>query len=521
MADQDQKRELSALLSSAAIVMLGGIVSSVANLAERVVIGRLLSPSAYGEVSIGIALLTFTLMIALAGCEQGVSRFIPRYDDVEDQRGVWVSGLVVTVLLSVLIGAALFVSAEPIAAQFFETNAAVLLVQCIAISLPFIVGFRIAVAAIRGYENTVYKTIIQSFLDPFLRTAIIALLLLAGVGIVAVGIAYLAAAIITFVVAHLLLSRLMTLRGRYRTHIRELVTFSAPLVISTVIGVMLARTDTLMLGYFRSSYEVGMYDAAYPIATGLTIVLSAFGFLYLPIASRLDADGARDAVDDIYATSTKWVYVLTFPVFLLLVIFPHDIMALVFGPSYADAATVLPILAIGFFLSATAGRDRETLSAVGATTWIAVGNGVGVTLNVLINLVLIPQYGFMGAGVASAISLTAVHGVICGILAIRYDITPLSHEAIRCYVFLPLVLLPIAFVLEPWFSISLLTLGPVLVLVGLLSLLVVGLVGGLEPDDVVVVDVLEEKTGISLDILRQWIPVSETAGETSESLPTD
>lgn len=517
----DRERELSALLSSAVLVILGGVASSAANLAERVVIGRLLSPSAYGEVSIGIALLTFTLMIALAGCEQGVSRFIPRYDDVEDQRGVWVSGLAVTVSLSILIGAVLFVAAEPIAAQLFETDAAVLLVQFIAISLPFIVSFRIAVAGIRGYENTVYKTILQSFLDPFLRTAMIALLLLAGVGIVAVGVAYLLAAIVTFVVAHLLFSRLMALRGQYRTHIRELLTFSAPLVISTVIGVMLARTDTLMLGYFRSSHEVGLYDAAYPIATGLTVVLSAFGFLYLPIASRLDADGERDVVDDIYATSTKWVYVLTFPVFLLLVVFPNDVMTLVFGPSYADAAAVLPILAVGFFLSATAGRDRETLSAVGATTWIAVGNGIGVTLNVMINLVLIPRFGFMGAGVASVISLVAVHGTICGILAIRYDITPLSREAIRCYVFLPLVLLPLAFALSPWISISLLTLGPVLVLVGMLSLLVVGLVGGLEPDDVVVVDILEEKTGLSLSVLRQWIPDSETDGEAAEPLSTD
>ena len=504
----DRARELSALLSSAALVMVGGIVASVAKLGERVVIGRLLSPEAYGEVSVGLALLTFAVTFALAGTTQGVSRFVPRYEERPDQRGVWVSGLLVAGTLALVGSLALFLAAEPIAATFFETAEAVTFVRLLALALPFTVGFRIAVAGIRGYENTLFRTVAEDLVDPFLRIGLIALLLLAGMGIVAAGVAYLLAAVATFVVAHLLFARLMALRGPFRTHTRELVRFSAPLVVSTVVGVMLTRTDTLMLGYFRSSYEVGIYDAAYPLANGLLVALTAFGFLYLPIASRLDADGDRDAVDDIYATTTKWVYVLTFPAFCLFVVFPRDVIHLFFGPAYTDAALVLPILATGFFLSAAAGRDRETLSAVGATTWIAVGNVVGLTLNVVVNLLLIPRYGYVGAAVASVTSLIALHGVICAILAIRYDITPLSPAATRAYLSLPVVLLPATVLLSPWLSVSILTLVPFLVVTGFASLTVVGLAGGLEPDDVVVLDLLEDAAGVEFPYVRRWIPDS-------------
>ena len=502
----NRTRELSALLSSAALVMVGGIIASVAKLGERVVIGRLLSPDAYGEVSLGLALLTFTVTFALAGITQGVSRFVPRYEDRTDQRGVWVSGLVVTWTLALAGALAMFLAAEWIAAAFFETEAAVTFVRLLALALPFTVGFRVAVAGIRGYENTVYRTIAEDFVDPFLRIGLIALLLLAGMGIVAAGVAYLLAAVATFVVAHVLLARLMPLRGPFRTHTRELVRFSAPLVVSTVVGVMLTRTDTLMLGYFRSSYEVGIYDAAYPLANGLLVALTAFGFLYLPIASRLDADGDRDAVDDIYATTTKWVYVLTFPAFCLFVVFPRDVIHLFFGAAYTDAALVLPILATGFFLSAAAGRDRETLSAVGATTWIAVGNVIGLALNVVVNLLLIPRYGYVGAAIASVTSLVALHGIICGILAVRYDITPLSPAATRAYVSLPVVLIPVAALLSPWLSISIITLLPFLVVTGLASLAVVGLAGGFEPDDVVVLDLLEDAAGFEIPYVRRLIP---------------
>lgn len=515
----DRERELSALLSSAAIVMVGGVVGSAAMLAERVVIGRLLSPDAYGEISVGLALLTVTTTVALAGCSQGVSRFIPRYETVEDRRGVWVSGVLVAVTLSIVLGTVLFVFADPIASRLFETEVAVPFVRLLALALPFVASFRIAVAGIRGYENTIYRTIARDLLDPLLRIGLIVVLLLLGFGIVAAGIAYLVGAIVTAVVAHFLLNRLMSVAGPFRTHVVELLTFSAPLIVSTVISILLTRTDTLMLGYFRTSYEVGMYDAAYPIAGGLLIVLSAFGFLYLPIVSRLDADGDRDAVDDIYATTTKWVYVVTFPLFLLFVSFPQDVIDIVFGPAYADAAAVLPILSVGFFLSAAVGRDRETLSALGSTTWIAVGNVAGLALNVVINLALIPRYGFVGAGIASVTSLVAVHAVICWILASRYDITPLSPEALRCYIALPAVFLPLAVVLSPWITISAVTIGPFLVAVGIASLVVAAFVGGLESDDIVILDLIEDAIGVSIPLLRRWVPNS--SGETSDTKSAD
>ncbi len=502
----DRERELSALLSSAVLVMVGGVMGAAAKLGERVVIGRLLSPDAYGEVSLGLALLMFTTTLAMAGCTQGVSRFVPRFDDDVDQRGVWVSGMAVTTGLAAAFAVAMFLGAEWIAGLFFESEAAVPFVRVLSCSIPFVVGFRIAIAGIRGHENTVYRTLAQDVLDPFLRIGLIAALLLAGYGIVAAGVAYLLAAVATFLAAHYFLHRLLPLVGPYRTHTRELVTFSAPLVVSTVVSVLLTQTDTLMLGYFRTSAEVGLYSAAYPLASGLLVVLTAFGFLYLPIASRLDAEGDRTMLDDIYATTTKWVYVVTFPAFVLFVVFPADVLGLVFGSEYTPAATVLPILAIGFFLSAAAGRDRETLSALGATTWIAAGNVFGLGLNVVVNVALIPRLGITGAALASVTSLLAVHVVICGILAVNYGITPLSAEAGRAYLGLPLIVLPWAVLLSPWVSVTALTALPVLVALGCLSLVVVALVGGLEPSDLVIVTLLEDTLGVTIPYVRRWIP---------------
>lgn len=498
--------ELSALLSSASLVAIGGLVGAGSRLAERVIVGRALSPEIYGELSIGIAVLTFATTMAQAGLNQGVPRFVSRYDDPAERRGAWVTGLAIACSLGVVVAAVLFVAGEGIVAVLFEEPESLELLYLFVAAIPFVVAQNIAIGGIRGHENTLYRTYTKDLLYPLGRIALLVVLLALGYGVVAAGYAYLVAAIVTFLVAHALLDRLVPLVGDVELHVREMVTFSLPLIVSTVLSVLLSRTDTLMLAYFRSSYEVGQYNAAYPIAGGMLVVLTAFGFMYLPIASRLDADGERESIDRIYTVTTKWIYVVTFPAFLTLVIFPGDVMRIVFGAEYTDAASVLPILAIGFFLSAAVGRNRETLSALGETQYIMVANGAGFALNVLLNLVLIPRYGFVGAGVTSALSFGLVHVVVCGTLKFRHDITPFSRRSLRTFVSLPVVLLPAFWLFRDAVTLTAVTLLPFLVVVGLCSLVVVTLAFGLQPEDVVVLEFLEDRIGLEVPFVRRYLP---------------
>lgn len=498
--------ELSALLSSASLVMIGGLVGAVSRLVERVIVGRALSPEIYGELSIGIAILTFSTTIAQAGLNQGIPRFMSRYSDETDRRGTWLTGLLVASAIGVLVAGVLFVAVEDVTALLFETPDSIELLYLFIAAIPFVVGQNMAIAGIRGHENTRYRTYTKDLLYPLGRIGLLVAFLALGYGIIAAGYAYLLAAIATCAIAHLLLDRLVPLVGSVRLHVREMVTFSVPLIVSTVLAVLLSRTDTLMVAYFRTSYEVGQYNAAYPIASGMLVVLTAFGFMYLPVASRLDANGERESIDRIYTVTTKWIYVVTFPAFVALVLFPVDVMRIVFGSGYTEAAAVLPILAVGFFLSAGVGRNRETLSALGETQYIMLANGAGFVLNVVLNVVLIPRYGFVGAGVTSALSFALVHVVVCGTLKYRHDITPFSRKSLRTFVSLPVILLPAVWLIADEVTLTAFTLLPFLVVVGLCSLVVVALVSGLQPEDEVVLEFVEDLVGLELAFVRRYLP---------------
>lgn len=497
--------DLSKLLSSASLVFLGALVSSASGLLERAIIGRLLSPVGYGEFSLALAVFTLGATLGAAGFTQGVPRFMARFDDPRDARGAWLTGLGISLGLSTVISLGLLATAPLVVPRLFESDDASLLFTIFVVAIPVYVCFRIGISAIRGEENTRYKVLTQDLLYPLGRIALVAGLLLAGVGLAATGLGYLLALVGVTVLVYVSLDRLVSLRGEFRLHPREMTAFSAPLIVSTVMTVLLTRTDTLMLGYFRSSNEVGIYNAAYPLAGSMAIVLGAFGYLYLPMASRLDSDQDR-AVGRVYQVTTKWLYLIAFPGFVTLVSFPDEILAIVFGGEYTAGGTALVILAVGTFTNAAVGRNRETLSALGATNLILLSNLFAFAFNFAVNLLLIPRYGFIGAAVASAGSYVLLNLIVYTALRWQFDITPFYSKSIRVYVALPFVVVPIGVFVGRTLHGTLPIVALFGVLASVLTVLVTAAFGGLEADDIVLVEFVEETTDSRIPVIRRFIP---------------
>ena len=451
-----------------------------------------------------MAVLSTGSTLAAIGLTQAVPRFASRYDDPADLRGTWLTGLVVACGLATVTAAVLLAAVDGLSAALLDSGATSLLVPFLA-AIPFYVAMKIGLAAIRGHENTVYKVYVGDLLFPLSRVGLAVGFLLAGFGAIAAGYACLTATVAAAVVAHFLLHRLLPLPGPFTLHAREMVRFAAPLVAS-VVNVLLTRTDTLMIGYFDTSVAAGLYGYGYPLATGLLLAVSAFGYLYLPLASRLDADGDHQEMDTVYKLTAKWGFVLTFPGFLTFIAFPENVLAIFFGPDARPAALAFSILSVGFFTSAVFGFGRATLSAMGDTDIVMGANVATFVSNVLLNLLLIPRFSYVGAAVASGASYAVLNLIIYGYLRYSYGFSPFSVWAKRTFVAVPAVLCPFAFVVSRFVDLSVLTLPVFLAVAGLLSLAVFA-VSGLQSEDDVVISLLERRTGADLTVLRRRLPL--------------
>ena len=213
--------DLSELLSSATLMLFIGSLGSLSRLIEQVAMGRLLGPDAYGEVSIAFSMMTVSTTLAMFGFKQGIARFITRFEHEADVRGAWRTGVVITVVLTVVVTVGLLANAERLAGRLLEPSTPRALVFVFIATLPLFVGLELAVAGMRGRENTIYRTYTRDLLYNGLRLGLIVGLLVAGYGVVAMGYAYLVATAVSFVVALRLFDRLLPIAGPSRTRVRE------------------------------------------------------------------------------------------------------------------------------------------------------------------------------------------------------------------------------------------------------------------------------------------------------------
>lgn len=504
----DDPTGLSGVVSSASLVLVGSLLGSSSKLVEQVIIARLLPPGSYGKVSLGIAVMSLGLTFGIAGFDQGIPRFMSRFDDERDKRGTWLTGLVLASLVTLVVTALLLTRIEWVIDTLFDKDASPKLVALFVLAIPVLVGQALGVGGVRGFENTIYRTYARDLLYNGLRLGLLVVFLVAGLGVFAAGYAYVIAGAAGFLTIHYFLNRLMSLRGPVRTHGRQLLWFSLPLLFSAAVTKLLSQIDTVMLGAYLSNASVGIYNVAYPLALGLGVIFSSFGFIYLPLTSRFDASGRRAELNRVHKLTAKWTVIIGFPVFLTFAAFPTDVVSAVFGGNYIgqDIGITLAFLSTGFFVSGMAGYCQNALAGLGYTRSILAVNVIAAVANIALNVLLIPTYGIVGAAAASALSFATLNWVAFAFLYHVARISPFSRYTVKMYVLLPLVLFPPAFALSSVISLNLLTIPVFAIVAGLATLVVCAATGCFQPEDEIPLELIEDRLGVRVPYIRRYIP---------------
>ena len=134
------------------------------------------------------------------------------------------------------------------------------------------------------------------------------------------------------------------------------------------------------------------------------IFLNSFTFLSMPALSELHAQNHSLRMRKMNLVITKSIFIPTFPLFLALFFFPNTLIEFFFGNDYTPASIGLSILSLGFLFHILTGVNESTLLASGKTKHILANTTAAGILNIILNLILIPQYSFIGAAIATTLS---------------------------------------------------------------------------------------------------------------------
>ncbi len=504
----DHNDTIRRLFKGGGLLLVGLIAQLGISFVGKLLIARGLSVSDYGGVAIGMTIASMTGTLVLLGLQEGVSRYMPRYDNPADKLGVVYSAFSIAVPVSMLAGAAIFIAAPTIAPYLGGSQIAPV-IRIFGLVVPLIAMHRLVVSVVQGQQRSTPKVLLENLLRPIARLGAIGIAIWVGISAVGIAWAYFIGWLLPVVLGLAYVYRttdLFSVSAPRNPRRRELLTFSLPLMFSAALTLVYGDLDTALLGYFSDSpAPAGIYNVAYPLAMLLDTALVAFGFMFMPIVSEYHSGGESDRIPRIYRIVTKWIFVATLPVFLLFTFFPGRVITLTFGAKYAAGSTVLAVLAVGFFVNSVIGLNRETVVAIGESKIKMYADAGGAGMNLLLNLALIPTYGPLGAAVATSATYVALNIGLSAYLYRELGIVPLGPSVLRSAAIGILSFVVVTGVVRLFLAPSI----PVLIAGFVVFLAIYGLAvvrfGGIDEEEVMLVNSIEERFGVDLEPGKRYV----------------
>ena len=405
--------DLGELVQGASSFAIIQFLSMPLGLLYYFVLARLYGKGAIGTYALSMTIANMFLLLGALGTQRSVTRFVAATQKEQSgiRRTVYHRLLVMVVPASMITAVLLFLASPWLSEVAFGEEKLLYTLPVLAVGLPLLAIHALTRGAFLGIKRVAEASALTNLVP-----LAVAVLVLVGAAFFWMPerqymvpiYAQLVGLAVTVAIGVAIWRRRVPSGGEAGAvpSYRELLTVSAPMMITAGMHLLLNWTDTLMLGYFRDVDAVGEYRIAFRVAVLNGFVLTAVNSISNPKFAETYAAQDVERLRRIARDATRLVMLATLPIFLILILAPRLVLGF-FGEEFTTSASVLVVLCIGKYFSACCGPVGSFLNMTGqqvAMGRIMIGSAI---LNAVLNFLLIPQYGLLGAASATAVSTIA------------------------------------------------------------------------------------------------------------------
>ena len=396
----------------------------------HVLLARLLGVEEYGLYVYAIAWINILVLTVTLGFHTSLIRFISAYRAKQE----W------ELLRGLLRYSNLIVLISSIAAAIIGVIVISLLKNRISpeqrhtfyiafLLLPIFAFVKLREAGLRALKNVVKSQLLLNIIRP-LMLAIISLGLFfsipANINASWIMLGNLAALVGVFLIGSVWLSKSLPQNIQdnpavYRQKIWLKV--SLPLLFMVGMGLLLKRTDIIMLGAIRGSEDAGFYSAATHISNLLLFGLMAVNTILAPMISELYHTGKYKELERIILLAARGIFAFTALVGILLIVSGKYLLSF-FGEDFVIAYMPLLILLSGRIISSLTGPVSFLLTMTGYQNQAGFIVAGGAAINIILNALLIPPMGAVGAAISTASSMALLNIVMLIYVWQKLNINP-------------------------------------------------------------------------------------------------
>lgn len=226
-----------------------------------------------------------------------------------------------------------------------------------------------------------------------------------GYGLMSVVLINLLGQLLIFVISFLLVRKLVTIKLRLDFSLwRRFLPQFGTIALINLLALVHFKTDMLLLTFFKSESEVGIYGVAYKLLEVILVIPSIFATNLLPVLSAVMLDGRREDASQILKRSSSILFVIAAFLVVALVAFAPLAIVFITQPDFLLAVAPLRILMLSIVFVFITTLLSQAIIASRDQGVLVRGYLLAVVVNVLLNLYAIPRYSYIGAASVTVIT---------------------------------------------------------------------------------------------------------------------
>lgn len=321
---------------------------------------------------------------------------------------------------AIVIGGAMLLFGIYAAPHLFNERGLTSAILVLSATIPFLVLGSVNASTLRGLKRIFPSYFFQGVLTPLLN-----LILLIGLTILWAKNNFLPIAahtisvILAALVSSFILWRTLTamekgIASQVESR-RQILAISLPMMLSASLLLIMSWVDIIMLGVMKDTAAVGYYRIAQRLSMLTSLSLLAVNGIVAPKISELYVQNKFGQLRQTVRYAARLIFWTSLPVLLLLIIFAEPILR-IFGADFIVAAGALVVLSLGQLVNSSCGSVGLLLDMTKHQNVFRNILGVAAVVNLVLNLVLIPKYGILGAAIATAVSMSLWNLIASGVV---------------------------------------------------------------------------------------------------------
>ncbi|MFQ5836125.1 MAG: oligosaccharide flippase family protein, partial [bacterium] len=336
---QLKDRHLSELLKGSSVAFAFKVFGIATSYIFFLLVTRNFGAEVMGIFALSFTVLQISSVIGRLGFDTALLRFVAEYSSQNRHdlvKEVYVKAIKMIVPFSFFLSVFLFFSAPYISKYIFHKEHLSAYFQIVSFAvLPMVLVF-INSESLRGIKKIkeyiflqnvsifLFATVILALMLPFLREKYVPLI---------ACIASLVLVAFLSLVVWLKNSKLNLISHKNSLKLMDILNVSLPMLLASSLFLIMQWTDTIMLGMFRTEGEVGVYNIALKVAMLTSITLFAINSIAAPKFAEFYGRGDMEGLGKVAQQSTKLIFWSSFPILLILFIFPAFILG-IFGGEF-------------------------------------------------------------------------------------------------------------------------------------------------------------------------------------------